>query len=144
MRSVHPSRFGPQPIRQQPLGTTTGLVAAERTRGAVFNFQPEKGCGAVTLQGDKGTLNFQFWPWEQTPCTNGCTICLIMSKQELPHVRMRNLNCCLDALAAPQGERILRFDQARQWARPQAFTKSLTQRWKSHLANHCVGILVRG
>jgi len=60
VRRVPPRRFGPQPIRQQRLGTTTGLVATGRPRGEVFSFQPERRCGAVTLQGGKWTLNFQF------------------------------------------------------------------------------------
>lgn len=126
VRRVQPSGFSPQPIRQWPLGTTMGLVAAGRTRGAVFNFQPEKGCGAVTLQGNRGTLYFQLWPREQTPCTKGCTICPILSKEELPHVRVRNLNSCLEASAAPQGEWVPRLDQATQQARPQVFTKPLS------------------
>lgn len=83
--------------------------------------------------------------WEQTPCTKGCTTCPIMSTQELPHVSVRNLNSCLDASAAPQGDGVLRLDQATQQARPQVFTKNLTQEWKSHLAQGCgVRLLVGG
>lgn len=142
--SAHPSGFRPQPIKQWPLGTMTGLVAAGRTRGAVFIFQPERRCRTVALQEDKWTWNFQFWLWEQTSWTKGWTIRPITSKQELIHVRMMNLNCCLDASAAPQGEPVLRSDQVKQWERSQVFTKSLIQGWKSHLTKCCVGLLVRG
>lgn len=112
-------------------------AAVRRVHPSGFGAQPIR-------QWPMGTLHFQFCPREQTSCTKGYTICPILSKQELPHTRMRNLNCCLDASAAPQGEQVLRLDKARLWASSQVFKKSLTQGWKSHLAKCCAGLLVKG